>query len=435
MENKLQEFDSQVNQHFRWNFSVNAVDFALYIFALSFASQLTILPAFVSQITSSKLVVGMIPSINVIGWLLPQLLSARYVEKFPRKKKFVLIVGIAERLPWLFIFLSVLLLAGPSPTWSLVTFFIFYSVFCFSGGINTPAWLDMIGKIIPEAKRGRFFGASNFIGNGVGVGGALLSGYLLEKANFPGNFATCFILTFISMCISLGFLALTKEPAYPVVKERAAFRDYIRQLAIIARDNRNYLLFLISAILVSFSVMASGFFTIHAISRLGLSGGDIGRFTAITLFFQTVTNPLWGYMGDRKGHKSVMGAGAAGTILSAVTAAFANSTGVFYAVFAITGASLSAAMIARLSIVLEFSEPEERPTYIGLTNTVRAPFSAISPILGGVLGDRYQLSFVFLLTAAIVSVGLLVLLFGVKEPRSQRRERTGTDQSSIGSHA
>ncbi len=403
MKNKLEEFDAQVNQHLRWNFSVNAVDFALYTFALSFASQLTILPAFVREFTSSNLVIGIIPTINVIGWLLPQLLSARYIEKLNRKKRFILIVGIGERLPWLFIALGVFFLANVSPVWSLLAFFTFYSIFCFSGGINTPAWLDMIGKIIPERKRGRFFGFSNFMGNGAGVGGALLAGYLLENKIFPGNFATCFMLTFISTSISLGFLALTKEPAYPVVKERVALRNYLSQLVVITRDNRNYLLFLISAVLIGFSVMASGFFTVHAIGKLDLSGSQIGRLTAITLFFQTITNPMWGSLGDRKGHKSVMAAGATGTILAAIT-----------------GTSFSAAMIARLSIVLEFSEPEERPTYIGLTNTVRAPFAAIAPIAGGILGDRFQLPFVFLLTAAIVLTGLLVLLFGVKEPRAQR---------------
>ena len=131
-------------------------------------------------------------------------------------------------------------------------------------------------------------------------------------------------------------------------------------------------------------------------------------------------NPFWGYWGDRSGHKHVMEAGAFCSILGIITAAFANSAILFYIVFALTGISFSASAISRLSIVLEFSEPEERPTYIGLTNTIRAPFSAIAPILGGVLGDIFRLPFVFLLTAAIVSIGLLVLLLGVKEPRTQR---------------
>jgi len=421
MKNELvRTFDAQIRQHLRWNFTVNAADFALYSLGLSFASMLTILPAFVSKFTSSNLIIGMIPAINVLGWLLPQILSARYVERLSRKKRFILVVGTGERLPWLFIALAVLLLPEARPVWKLLAFFTFYSVFCFSGGINTPAWLDMLGKIIPERKRGRFFGLSSFIGSGVGVGGALVAGYLLENSGFPGNFAACFMLTFISTTIALGCIALTKEPAYPIVKEPSTLKNYLSQLAAITRNNRNYFFFLIATVIISFSGMATGFFTVHAISKLNLSGNEIGRFTAISLFFQTVANPLWGYWGDRKGHKRVMEAGAVGAVLSAFIAAFASSAGLFYIIFAITGTSLSAATISRLSIVLEFSEPEERPTYIGLANTVKAPFSTIAPILGGILGDRFQLPFVFLLTAAIVSIGLLALLLGVREPRTQR---------------
>ncbi len=412
----LQEFDAQVRRHFRWNFTVNAVDFAFYVLAMSFVSLLTILPAFVREFTLSNFIIGMIPAISVIGWLLPQILAARYVERLSRKKKFILIVGTGERMPWLFVALAVFL----TPTsFHLVSFFAFYSIFCLSGGINTPAWLDMIGKIIPERKRGLFFGISSLIGNGIGVLGALLAGYLLETFAFPGNYVACFMFAFVFTALSLGAVALTREPAYPVVKEPSTLKNYFSQLVVITKSNRNYLLFLIAAAIISFSGMASGFFTVHAIGRLNLSGGEIGRFTAISLFFQTVTNPLWGYWGDRSGHKRVMESGALCAILSALVAAFASSTVIFYAVFALTGASLSAFAIARL-IVLEFSEPQERPTYIGLANTFRAPFAAFAPILGGILGDLFNLPFVFLIGAVIVSIGLLVLLLGVKEPRTQR---------------
>jgi MFS family permease len=314
-ENKLKEFEEQVKQNFRWNFTVNAVDFALYIFALSFASILTILPAFVSKFTTSNVVIGMIPAINVIGWLMPQLAAAKYVEKFDRKKRFVVIVGIWERLPWLLVAVAIILLHNSRPFWILSAFFSCYAIFCFAGGINTPPWLDMIGKIIPENKRGLFFGVSNFIGSGFGVAGALFAGYLLENLAVPWNFAICFACSFVSMTISLVFVGLTRETAYPIVKEKSSLNAYLKQLKIICKTNRNFLFFLIGVIFISFSSMASGFFTVHAISKLKLTGEDIGRFTAITMFFQTISNPLWGQWGDRGGHKNVMAAGAAGIAL------------------------------------------------------------------------------------------------------------------------
>ncbi|MBD3181635.1 MFS transporter [Candidatus Poribacteria bacterium] len=419
MNNKLGEFDAFVKRNLKWNFSVNVIDFALYTLALSFTSQLTILPAFVSKFTSSKILIGMIPTINVIGWLLPQLLSARYVEKFSRKKPFVLAVGLFERVPWLFMVLFIMPKSIPG-MWKLASFMILYGVFCLAGGINTPAWLDMMGKIIPERTRGKFFGLSNFIGNGLGVIGALIAGYLLEKTAFPGNFSACFMVAFISTSISLVFVGLTREPEYPVVKCPSDLKSYLGELLNITRTNRNYFRFLIAMVIISMATMASGFFTVHAIDRLKLSGDDIGLFTAITLFFQTITNPLWGYLGDRKGHKIVMEASALFSVLSTLIAAFANSTYMFYVVFAVTGMSLSASVIARLSIVLEFSEPEERPTYIGLTNTIRAPFTAVAPLMGGLIGDMFNLPTVFIITSIIISIGLLIFITGVKEPRTQR---------------
>ena len=418
MKNDLEEFDLQVEKHHRWNFTVNAADLAFYALAMSFASRLTILPAFVNKFTSSNFIIGLIPTISIIGWLLPQLLSARYVERFSRKKPFVLVVSTGERLPWLFMAITVII--APDK-WKLPAFFMFYSIYCLSGGITTPAWLDMIGKVILEKRRGRFFGISNFLGNGAGVGGALIAGYLLEKMLFPSNFAACFILAFVSVTISYICVALTREPAYPVVKESSTLRNYMSQLVAIARDNRNYLFFLIATIIISFSSMSTGFFTVHAINMLDLSGDEIGRFTAISLFFQTVINPLWGYWGDKHGHKRLMETAALGASLSAFIAAYANSTFLFYVVFAITGAWISADMISRMSIILEFSRPEERATYIGLTNTIRAPFTAIAPMLGGILGDRLRLPFVFLLTAGIVFTGLLILMIFVKEPRNQKK--------------
>jgi len=423
LEDRLHEYEEQAKRDFRWNFTVNAADYALYVLALSFASGLTILPAFVSKFTTSNVLIGLIQAINIVGWLLPQLAAAKYVEKFERKKRFVVIIGIWERLPWLFASIAIILLRNFQPFWILFAFFACYAIFCFAGGVNTPPWLDMIGKIIPEKKRGQFFGVSNLIGSGVGVIGALASGYVLEKLASPWNFALCFALAFVSMSISLGFVAATRETAYPVVKEKSSINDYLQQLLTIGRTNRNYLFFLIAVVFISFSSMASGFFTVHAINELRLTGGDIGKFTAITLFFQTISNPLWGHWGDRKGHKNVMAFGAAGIALGAIIAAYARSTMGFYIVFALIGSSISADTISRMSIVLEFSQPEERPTYIGLTNTIRAPFATIAPIIGGILSDRFNHPFVFLMAAAITSIGILFLIFLVKEPREQKNQQ------------
>ncbi len=70
-----------------------------------------------------------------------------------------------------------------------------------------------------------------------------------------------------------------------------------------------------------------------------------------------------------------------------------------------------------MGVVLEFSTPEMRPTYIALTSTVKAPFMSLSPLLGGFLADKIGFPFVFAITVFILLGGLLYLALLVKEPR------------------
>ncbi|MGB9578161.1 MAG: hypothetical protein ACPL3S_02700, partial [Halothiobacillaceae bacterium] len=86
----------------RWNFTVNVLDVAFFLLALSMVSQTTILPLLVRELTDSPLAIGLIPAIASVGYLLPQLLIANYAEGLRRKKRFIQIIsGIGERGPYL----------------------------------------------------------------------------------------------------------------------------------------------------------------------------------------------------------------------------------------------------------------------------------------------------------------------------------------------
>lgn len=48
-------------------------DFSLYVVGLAFASQSTILPAFAEHLGAPNIVIGAIPAVTTLGWLLPSL--------------------------------------------------------------------------------------------------------------------------------------------------------------------------------------------------------------------------------------------------------------------------------------------------------------------------------------------------------------------------
>jgi len=416
-ERLVKNFEDEVKEHYRWNFAVNIMDAVFFSIGMSFASVSTILPAFIRHFTPSNFIIGLVASLSMLGWFLPQIFTANYTQKLKRRKDFVLLGGLGERIPWFFLFLVVLYLSKFPPPLFLPVFLILYGIFAFSGGIIAPAWLDMLAKVIPLKKRGRFFGWSNFLGGGTGMLAGFFSIYVLHKYSFPRNFSLCFLITFITTSISYVFVALVREPVYPLKDKNPGFGEYVQKLPHLLKRDRNFSSFLFTNIFLSFGGMATAFFAVYALDSLTLPDSQMGVFTALILGAQTVSSLLWGYLGDRKGYKLVMEMSALLTISACFLAVFSSSLYLFYLVFFLTGCSFSAGMISGQNIVLEFSTPEIRPTYIALTNTLRAPFIGLSPLIGGIIADKTSFPFVFILVTLIVSAGALLLKFLVKEPR------------------
>ena len=90
----------QIEQNYRWNFTVNALDGASWWSGMSFISSTVILPLYVSHFTHNPLLIGLIPFLSAAGYLLPQLFTANAVERAPKKKFFPVTIGFfLERVP------------------------------------------------------------------------------------------------------------------------------------------------------------------------------------------------------------------------------------------------------------------------------------------------------------------------------------------------
>jgi predicted MFS family arabinose efflux permease len=73
-----------------------------------------------------------------------------------------------------------------------------------------------------------------------------------------------------------------------------------------------------------------------------------------------------------------------------------------------------------MAITVEFGTEETRPTYIGLSNTLVAPFTILAPLLGGWLTDAFSFQATFM-TSAVIGLGVTILLMLlVRNPRSNR---------------
>jgi MFS family permease len=404
--------------NFPWNFTVNALDVAFFLLALSMVSQTTIMPLLVRKLTDSTLAIGLIPAIASVGYLLPQLLIANYAEGLRRKKRFIQIIsGIGERGPYLATGILVLTLGERSPAVVLVGFFIFLAIANISAGLGTPPWYDLIAKVIPARRRGMWAGASRGLGSLLGVGGAALAGWLLAEFAFPRNFAFCFLAATVSLVISWIALSLNREPISAVTKPRVKLSAYLRQLPAILRRDANYLHYLVARSIAVLGGMATGFFMVYGVDRFGVQGQMVGILTAVLVGTQAVMNLLLGAVADRVGHRAIL-AGAAVVMGLAATSVLVIPSGAWLALtFALVGASTAGTLVSGLNIILEFCAAEDRPTYIGLTNTLMAPATTLAPLIGAALATVIGYRGMFVAAVVIALVGGALLGFWVREPR------------------
>jgi MFS family permease len=408
----------KIERDYHWNFLVNSLDGASFWFGMSFFSSTIILPLFVSHFTDSPLTIGLISFLGWGGIFLPQLFMANAVERAPVKKFFPVTLGFfLERLPIFLLAPAVYFLAIRQPLLTLIIFFVLYAWHNFGAGVIIVGWQDLIAKIIPVEKRGRFFGISNFIGNGTGILGALAVPFLLGKFDFPLGYVYAFSITAVFIFLSWVFLSLTREPAVPNSKPQVSQREYMRSLPEILRRDRNFRNYLLTQIVFSLSGMPTGFLIVYAVKTWSLPDAQAGGFMIALQVGLTLANLFFGFFSDHKGHKMSLEICLALSTLTLLLAILAPSPWWFFPIFFLRGAVNAGSIISGISIVYEFTGAEDRPTYIGLANTIPGMAGSIAPLIGGWLAGAISYRWMFILSAAIGAAGWVLLRFAVREPR------------------
>lgn len=403
--------------HVHWNYLVNMFDGALFAFALSFVSLVTVLPVFVKRLGGSNVELGLILVIWVIGFNIPQILIANHARGYPYKKTLLIRTAIVQRLPWLFLGILAFFLVEKVPgLLARVLFFLCFALAAIGGSLNLPGWFDLIAKVIPVTLRGRLFAMRSIFGAALGIGGGWLVHRILDTVPYPSSFGLLFIIAFATMMISYIFLVSIKEEVPNPPKERWQYGEFFRQLQQILRQEKNYRNFLVADALLITAMMANTFFTVHALQRFALTDAHAGKFTMAIMISMIFSSPVFGALADKAGHKLNLILAGGFTTLACITALLAGHLTLYYLVFICIAFTNGIIQVSRLSIIAELCSEEDRPTYVALTNLITAPF-VLTGILGGWFADRFGYSVVFVISG-VMALGAIVWMWNmVREPR------------------
>jgi MFS family permease len=407
----------EVRKHLRHNFTVSMLDGGFFGLAMGLASFVTVIPLFVSTLTDSVLLIGLIPAIHTVGWQLPQLLTVNRIARMRRYKPMALLMTIHERLPFLGLMVAAWLLPSLGRQVILPFTFILLIWQGLGGGLGAAAWQSMIGKIIPAQRRGMFYGVQAAIANLMASGGAVLAGLLLDRLASPLDFSLCFLLAGLSLGVGWLCYAQTREPeSSPPVTAGSPPAGWHNLVALLRRDT-NFGWFVVVRIVSQVALMACAFYTVYVVRTYGISAETAGLMTGMLMAAQTIANPIMGWAGDRWSHRTVMEVGGLAMAASAALAWLSPGPAWFYLVFALAGIAFVAFWTSALTITLEFGSEADRPVYIGLSNTLIAPATMLAPLLGGWLADAAGYGATFLLATAGGLAATLILHFMVRDPR------------------
>jgi MFS family permease len=394
-------------------------DYALFVVGLAFASQSTILPAFAAYLGAPNVVIGAIPAVMTLGWFMPSLFAAGHTETLERKLPFVLRHTIWERVPFVVLALAAFFLADRAPALTLGVMLVVLLIVTGVGGVLMPAWMDLIGRVIPVNLRGRFFGFANLGASAGGLAASVATASILATIPAPASYGVCFLCAFVCLGLSFAALVVVREPASSSSAPAVPLREYLARIpALLCRDP-NLTWYLAARAFGVVGSIGGGFYTVYALRAWDAPAAQAGVFTTLLFVGQMVGNTVLGWLADRRGHRLVIIVGLGATLAGNVMAITAPTLGAFGLVFVMMGIQIAAMNVSNLNVMLEFAPaPSEQPTYIGLGTTLVAPIAFAAPLAAGLLADALGFLAVFVVAGVAVSVALGLLVARVRDPRA-----------------
>jgi MFS family permease len=380
----------------------------------------TFLPAYLHAISNSPTIVGVGLGLQQLGGMISPIVGATQIEHRSRVLPAAIWIGGAARLCVLGVAVAGWLLKGPALVSAIIGFMFFFGLFM---GAQRVVFQLLLAKVIPIHLRGRLQAWRNVTGGIVAAALAYFAGRYLIGANVFGNgYSTTFLLAFVLTSLGISALSmLMREPQPPTLRSPARLRDRLRDLPALIAEDRAYFHFIIAQTLAVAGRIAAPFYILYVGTIIHLDGNTIGLFTTIYLGADTVSNLVWGYMGDRSGFRSILLIALAIWIAASVLLLSVHTTPMLLLAFFGLGAAQSGYMMSVSTIVLEFGARDDMPMRLAVSTTAEGVMATLGPPLGGLLAASVGYPALFLASILLLAAALGVLFFFVEDPRMRVR--------------
>jgi len=374
-----------------------------------------VLTAFLDDLGASAFFIGLVNMAYFVLFALSQVLGGYVIERTRRRKGYVVGLHFLAPLPWLAVFLSIMLLVRPPEGLAAGRLSILFFTFPYAllMGTLVPIYFAYISAVVKESQRGHAMGTMFAAQCVCGALTVYYVGKLTARCGFPLNYALLFAAAAGVVFVGNFFLFGTKEPVPRSQILRRPFRAYLADLASTFRRSR----FLHHYILARYFLVANGvivyFFVKEAKASFGLEGTEWARlFAFFFLLGQAMGNQIFGRIADRVGYVEVAAGGVVVGLAGGIWAVVGPTAFLIAQVAA--GAYVASDWLSHMNIAISFAPPGRRAHYIGITNILVAPVYGGAMLLGGLIMDHYHLMGLILLLGPILVPGLVLMFVKVR---------------------
>jgi MFS family permease len=186
----------------------------------------------------------------------------------------------------------------------LICFYILYSFF---GSITNPSFFSLMGDVVPEDRRGRYFSTRNLLITALSITISILASILLDELNKTNQvfigFFIIFSIAFISRSICIFIYRKVYYPSFIIEKESYVnLKNFIKQI-----PNNNFGLFTLFITFTFFSVnIGAPFIGIYMLEVLDFSYIEYVVVSMSTPLIGLMFTPLLGYFSDKYGNAVIL---------------------------------------------------------------------------------------------------------------------------------
>lgn len=186
----------------------------------------------------------------------------------------------------------------------LICFYILYSFF---GSVTNPSFFSLMGDVVPEDRRGRYFSKRNLLITALSITMSILFSILLDKFDRTNQvligFFIIFSVAFLSRSISIFIFKKFYYPSFVIEKESYVnLKNFIKQI-----PNNNFGLFTLFITFTFFSVnIGAPFVGVYMLKVLEFSYIEYVVVNMSMPLIGLLFTPLLGHLSDKFGNAVIL---------------------------------------------------------------------------------------------------------------------------------